>query len=351
MDRVELDGFLRLNPAGDGRHLLVSTTGGYQVFDAGTWSEPHGDHAHHYTAPPELTDVTFPAEEPGHAVVHAGRSALFDDGTGNVAVMDSSGVVEGGGDDARRLTTPSPHHGVAIERADGSLIVVEGTKEARTGTRILDADGAELAASTECPGVHGEATAADEVVVIGCEDGALIHDGQDITKVDSPDEYGRIGNQAGTEDSPVVLGDYKTDPDAEWERPARVSLIDTRNGELQLVDLPSSYSLRSLARGPAGQALVLGTDGSLHVVDPESGELASSIPVVQPWREPLDWQQPRPTVQVLGGTAYVTEPDRSMVHAVDLEAGEVRASAELDVAPNEMAMAFAGASDHEGHDH
>lgn len=56
---------------------------------------------------------------------------------------------------------------MAIERVDGSLIVSEGTEEVRTGTRMLDADGKELAASSECPGVHGEATAADEVVVIG----------------------------------------------------------------------------------------------------------------------------------------------------------------------------------------
>ena len=48
-----------------------------------------------------------------------------------------------------------------------------------------------------------------------------------ISKVDSPDGYGRIGNQAGTEASPYVLGDYKTDKDAELERPTRVSIIDT----------------------------------------------------------------------------------------------------------------------------
>ena len=30
-------------------------------------------------------------------------------------------------------------------------------------------------------------------------------------KVASPDPYGRIGNQAGDETSPIVFGDYKTD--------------------------------------------------------------------------------------------------------------------------------------------
>lgn len=55
---IELAGFSRLNPAGDGRHLLVSTTGGFRVLDTGTWAEAHGDHAHFWTADPVLTDVT-----------------------------------------------------------------------------------------------------------------------------------------------------------------------------------------------------------------------------------------------------------------------------------------------------
>src|SRR5690606_38195452 len=133
-----------------------------------------------------------------------------------------------------------------------------------------------IAASDECPGIHGEAVAADEVVLAGCEDGVLIVKDQKITKVDSPDAYGRIGNQAGSETSPVVLGDYKSDPDAELERPTRVSLTDTTTGTITLVDLPSSYTFRSLARGEHGEGLVLGTDGKIHVIDPRTAKITKS---------------------------------------------------------------------------
>ena len=34
---LPLAGFNRLNPAGDGRHVMVSTEGGFRVLDAGTW--------------------------------------------------------------------------------------------------------------------------------------------------------------------------------------------------------------------------------------------------------------------------------------------------------------------------
>lgn len=333
--QFELDGFNRLNGAGDGRHLLVSTSGGFQLLDAAAWAEPHGDHSHYYTADPELTDVMFDAEKPGHVVVHEGRVALFDDGTGDVTIFDA-GAVADPDREAREYTTPEAHHGVAIELHDGTLVVSEGNEDERTGIRVLDENDKEIASSDECPGVHGEAVVADDAVLIGCENGVLIYKDGDITKVESPDDYGRIGNQAGSEESSVVLGDYKSDPDAELERPTRVSLTDTETGELTLVDLPSSYSFRSLARGEHGEALVLGTDGQIHVIDPESKKLVKSIPVVDEWEEPIEWQTARPAIFMLDGSAYVTDPAKRSIHAVDIESGEVWLSSELEVEPNEI---------------
>ncbi|GHH67676.1 zinc metallochaperone AztD [Promicromonospora soli] len=332
---IALEGFNRLNPAGDERHLLVSTGGKFQALDLGTWAEAHGDHSHYWTAEPTLTDVAYDAVEPGHVVVHEGRTALFDDGTGQVRVLDSEHVADADSA-AREYTTPSAHHGVAVELTDDTLVVSEGTEEARTGIRALDGDGEEIAASDDCPGVHGESVAADEAVLIGCEDGAVLYKDGKITKVDAPDKYGRIGNQAGTEVSPFVLGDYKTDKDAELERPTRVSLIDTRDGGLELVDLPSSYTFRSLARGDEGEALVLGTDGQVHVIDPETAKLTKSIPVIDEWEEPIEWQDPRPAILSLDGSVYVTDPANDSIHAVDVETGEVWKSAELGVTPNEL---------------
>ncbi|PRC43739.1 hypothetical protein C6A85_000000103790, partial [Mycobacterium sp. ITM-2017-0098] len=50
---IPLEGFLRVNPAGDEGHVLVTTTDGFRVLDA---------------AGGQLTDDTFPAADPGHAV-------------------------------------------------------------------------------------------------------------------------------------------------------------------------------------------------------------------------------------------------------------------------------------------
>lgn len=183
--------------------------------------------------------------------------------------------------------------------------------------------------------MHGEAFAGD-VALFGCEDGVLVVDGRRITKVDAPDAYGRIGNQAGHETSRYVLGDYKVDADAELERPTRVSIIDTRTASLRLVDLPASYSFRSLGRTPDGDALVLGTDGRLHVIDVATAKVTASIPVTAKWREPLDWQQPRPLLEVVGDLAYVTEPATRQVHVVDLARQAVVDSLDVPQVPNEL---------------
>ncbi|MEB8326882.1 zinc metallochaperone AztD [Dietzia kunjamensis] len=331
---LRLEGYNRLSPSGDDRHVAVSTSGGFRMLDTGTWAEPHGDHAHHYTAEPALSDVLVEAETPGHVVAHGGRTAFFDDGAGRITVVDSEEVADPAAERSV-IESESAHHGVAVVGPAGEIVSTLGDDDARTGLIARSGDGEESARTEECPGVHGEAAASD-ALVFGCTDGVVVYSGGRFTKVDAPDQYGRIGNQAGSPVSPVVLGDYKVDEDADLERPTRVSLIDTRTSTLRLVDLPASYSFRSLGRGPEGQALVLGTDGRLHEIDPETGRLTRSLDVVEPWTEPLDWQEPRPTLYVRGGTAYVTEPDSRRLVAVDLADGRVRAEVTLDQAVDEI---------------
>jgi hypothetical protein len=339
---AELTGFNRLNPAGDGRHVLVSTGNAFRVFDAGVWTEKHGDHGHSYAVEPSLTAASFEASKAGHAVFHSGRTALFSDGSGKVELFDPAGLGESAGvlPDSDVYTTAEAHHGVAVPLEAGKLLVTLGDEESRRGIAVLAAgagqDRAELVRNEDCPGVHGEAAAGPDAVVVGCEDGMLIYRDGKISKVASPDAYGRMGNQAGSPRSLVVLGDYKVDKDAALERPTRVSLVNTETATLRLVELGTSYSFRSLGRGAAGEALVLGTDGALRVIDPLTGSITSTIPVVDAWEESETWQDPRPTLFVQGSTAYVTEPASSAIHAVDLSSGKVAKSAELAHVPNEL---------------
>ncbi|MGW0613614.1 zinc metallochaperone AztD [Streptomyces sp. NPDC002788] len=326
-DTIELPGFNRLNPAGDDSHVIVSTDAGFRVLNATEQT---------------FTGIEYKGAKPGHVVRHADKTVLFTDGTGEVNVFDPDDLDGGKKPQGRTYTSAEPHHGVAIELSNGELLSTLGTEEKRTGALVLDKNNKEIKRNEKCPGVHGEAAAKGEAIGIGCEDGILIYKDGKFTKVDAPDDYGRIGNQSGSDASPILLGDYKTDPEAELERPTRISLINTETGKLRLVDLGTSYSFRSLGRGPNGEALLLGTNGTLHVIDPETGKVDKKIPVVDKWQEPLDWQQPRPTLFVRDHTAYVSEPGKRQLHAIDIESGKKITSVTLPKSTNELSGVVAG---------
>ncbi|RWR16308.1 hypothetical protein D8Y23_13785 [Microbacterium enclense] len=329
---VASEEFTRLNSAGDGRHIMVTTSAGFQVLDAGTAGDD-----------PVLTDLVFEADTAGHVVVHGGKTVLYADGTSDTTVFDSDALLASTDDLPETETIPGveAHHGVSIVLEDGTFLTTVGNADGRTGVVAKDTSGQILAENAECPGVHGEGTAKDEVVVFGCEDGALVYDAGTFTKLTAPDQpYGRMGNAYVSETSPLIIGDYKDDRDAEGYLLHRVALIDTAAKTQTVVDLPEGveYTFRDIARGPSELGYILATDGSIHVIDPATGSLTDAFPVIDPWEGPADWQDAHPAIKVSGDIAYVTEPVKKAVHAVDLTTGEVLTSATLEVTPNEMAL-------------
>lgn len=322
--------FTRLSAAGDGRHVFVTTTAGFQLLDM---------------AEPKLTELVVDATAPGHVVRHAGNTVLFDDGTGTTTIMKSSDLatINGALPKTQTHTAESPHHGVSIVLEDGTLLTTLGDETGRPGAVALDAHEDHwhsVAESRDCPGIHGEGTAADEAVVFGCEDGALMYHHGKFEKFTAPDKYGRMGNAFVSETSPIVVGDYKNDPDAEGYLLNSVALIDTEKHSFNVVKLPDTvnYTFRDVARGPGDQAYILSTNGSIHVLDPTNGKIVNEFPVIDAWEGPAEWQDAHPAIMVNGDTAYVTEPATSTIHSVDLTTGKITASNKMDVVPNEIAV-------------
>lgn len=333
---LPLEGFNRVNPAGDGRHVMVSTVSGFQVLDTGAAVDGSA-------AEPTLTDLVFAADTPGHVVRHGGRTVLFADGSGHITAFDT-GALDGAAMPEVTITeSEAAHHGVAIELSDGTMLSTLGTADGRTGVRVLDATGAEVSRNEQCPSVHGEGTAQDEVVIFGCSDGVLVYKDGAFTKLPAPDAYGRMGNAYVSETSALVVGDYNSDPDREGYLLSELALIDTTTNTLTVVNLPDGveYTWRDVARGPADEAVLLSADGSLNTLDPATGDITHSWDVIDPWTSPVEWQDPHPALCVHGNTAYVTEPAKQRIIAVDLTDGTVVAETTLPGTPNEITVAAA----------
>lgn len=336
----DLRGFLRLNNAGDGQHVVVTHGNRFEVYNSGIDAQGHGDHFHYYESDPGLSGIGFAAPHAGHVVVHNGLTTLFGDGDGSIQTFTSEHLKDGQ-PRIERTASDSPHHGVALRLADGTLLTTQGTEEARDTVQVKD--GGDTAAETsDCPGVHGEAAAAPnkngDVVVLGCENGPVVYRDGAFHKVRTERDYQRNGNLAGSEESHIVLADMKVDADAEQERPTQVVLIDSLSDSQKTVELGSSYWFRSLARGPEGEALVLTYDGKLNVIDEETGKVTAAIPAIGAWEEKSEWQQPGPILKAADGMAYITDAENKKLVVVDLAAGEVVNEMDLGVVPVEMAV-------------
>jgi hypothetical protein len=327
--------YTRLNLAGDDRNVMVTTSEGFRVLDtaAGTNEQP------------QLTDTVFEAEKPGHVVRHGGKTILYADGTSDTTIFDTAALESADGlPETESIPGVDAHHGVSIVLEDGTFLTTVGNSNGRTGIEVRDASGAVVAKNDQCPGVHGEGTAEGEIVVFGCENGALIYDKGQITKLDAPDQpYGRTGNAYVSETSPLIVGDYKDDPDAEGSLLHAVTVIDPAAKTLDVVKLPdgAEYTWRGVARGPGDLAYIIGSDGAVHVFDPTTKTFTASYPVIDAWEGPAKYQDAHPGISIAGDTAYVTEPAGNSIHAVDLTTGNVTESKQLDVTPNEFVVVTA----------
>jgi hypothetical protein len=322
-------GFLRVNSAADpDGHVMVTTPEGFQILDTGLTSG---------TA--ELTDVVFPASEAGHVTPHAGRTALFADGTGDITLFDTDAVNGTSLPEVQTVTSPAAHHGVALQLSDGRLLATIGTKDGRSGVRVLDATGTEIARSEECPAVHGEGVLKDEVVMFGCENGVLLYKNGAFVKLPAPDAYGRTGNAYVSDTSAIAVGDYRNDPDLEGYLLSSLVFVDTAAQTSTVVPLPAgaSYTWRGVDRDAKGNVIVLSSDGKLHRLD-QTGAVLDSWPVIDPWTGPVKWQDPHPALTVVGETAYVTAPASNTIVAFDLATGAPTATGTLARTPNEIAV-------------
>lgn len=115
----------------------------------------HGDHFHYCASEPGISGIRFEAPEAGHVrgcqvrgdqVRGDKRSTtLFADGDGSIQTFVSEHLTDGQ-PRTETMATDSPHHGVALQLMDGTLLTTQGTEQARDTVQVTDGDG--LAAET-----------------------------------------------------------------------------------------------------------------------------------------------------------------------------------------------------------
>jgi hypothetical protein len=328
--------------AGDGRHVFLVQTDAdvTQVLDAGSWPGEHGDHAHYYVAEPVLRDLRIEGDAPVHVVSHHEHTAIFNDGDGTATVFrDAALLIDSL--DPTVIDSGDPHHGVVVPLDTGAVVSIPpppGDDTLPTGVFLVDESGAEIERFDDCPGLHGETT-LHGVVVFACDDGVLLIEGDgaaEATKVEYPSDGGRIGSFTAGPAEGFVVGNYTE---------TALLAVDVEGATAHEISVDAPYAARALDEH--GELVLLTTDGTLHVIDPADGAAETAVPdVLPPFEIPEDWREPRPTITVVGHTAFVADPATSTVVPVDLDDGLAGDPFVVDGAPTAIVAVGTGSHAH-----
>ncbi|WP_166347523.1 hypothetical protein [Phytoactinopolyspora limicola] len=344
LDTIEIpapqDAPTMLATSDDGRYgfAVMYDRDAVQVIDSGVWTVDHGDHSHYYVAPPASLAL-HEGDSPAHVVAHDDYTAIFFDGDGQYRMLTAADLAQRA--EGELLDADAPHHGVAVPWDEGSAIVSEyGDTEPDQSTLppevvVRDAEGEVVESGfPECPELHGEASAG-HTVAFACADGILVleehGDHFDGHKLDYPDGDGRSGTLRGAAGLEVLVGNYDEDT---------MLVIEPEEHTVTPLELPASFSTFAVTAHGDGSLLGVSADGSLHVVDLEAGSATSIDGVVAEYSADATWTDPTPQLAVgPDALVYVSDPGAGQVHEVDLDAGSVVRSFDVEGMPFHVAVA------------
>lgn len=284
------------------------------VIGTGLAVEDHGDHADIRIDAARLMPTVITGTRPAHLVEGSGVIALFDDGTGDVALFRESAVLEGTVK-AHTLKPGAAHHGLAAPMGDVLVVSVpdDDPRKPRVGLRVIDAEGKPSGAVVNCPGVHGQAQSG-RVFAFGCKDGVVFAQPgggkpptlQHVSTTALGD--GNVSTLKGGTALQVFLGNYG---------PRAVVIIEPgAEPAFRKVELPTRRVDFALDDTKANQAYVLTEDGRLHLLNILSGVIEKSVQLTAPYSMDGHWRDPRPRLAVAGDHVAVTDPLKGVVRLV-----------------------------------
>lgn len=285
------------------------------VIGTGISFEDHGDHGDLKVGDANLLPTVIAGTRPAHVVEGSGTIALFDDGTGDVALFPESQLLEGAFE-PRTLKPGAAHHGLAAPM--GGFIVVsvphDDPEKPRVGLKIVDADGRQVGDVVNCPGVHGQAQSA-RMFAFGCKDGIVVATPGRNSEPPTLEHIstvalgeGNVSTLKGGAAMRFFLGNYG---------PGAVVIIEPGAEQaFRKVDLPTRRVDFALDPAKAQNAYILTEDGNLHLLDILSGRIEKSVRITEPYSMDGHWRDPRPRLAVAGEHVAVTDPLKGLVRLV-----------------------------------
>lgn len=288
------------------------------VIGTGLSFEDHGDHADIAIEDAKLLPTAITGTKPAHVVDGSGTIALFDDGTGDVALYRESDLLEGTVK-ARNLKPGAAHHGLAAPMGEFLVVSVphDDPEKPRVGLKIIDAEGKPVGGVVHCPAVHGQAQSVG-VFAFGCKDGLVFAHPAGGSKPPTLRHVstaalgdGNVSTLKGGTAMQFFLGNYG---------PRAVVIIEPGDEPgVRKIDLPTRRVDFALDDAKANQVYILTEDGRLHRLNVVSGAIEASVQLTAPYSMDGHWRNPRPRLAVAGDHVVVTDPLKGLLRVVSTE--------------------------------
>lgn len=322
MTTILIDGIAEPAVSSDDRHVYIASKSGGDVvvLDAGSYAIPHVGHAHYYIIEPTVLDIHLKTTPSSYFAAGSDHTAIFDRTTGTTSYFNDIALIAGGLDIA--TIDGTAHNGIAVPIGDSQLLI-SSTADGETASSLsrVNESGEVLDTSPECRELQGGERTL-HAVVFGCRGSVLVYEDGAFRAIQLDSEDNRVTALSGTAHSDVLLSDYSE---------TEISLIDLNQDSVQVIDLGVRYT--DLARGADGEAIVLGADGAIRIIDPETGDISSTIPSIDAFSVDADDNAPRPTLVVMEHLAFVTDVTESRVIAIDIYEGTFLAEVALPSEP------------------
>lgn len=298
--------------------------------------EDHGDHADMEVAAPALVGDILSGTTPVHFVPHGDDIAVFFDGEGVTRVFSDQAV--GKGDLAvQTYASARPHHGVASAFGD-VVLISEPVKDSDAAlpdwVRAVAADGTQVGAPHDCPGLHGEA-GSGKLTAFGCSDGILVFSPGTEGPVSKHFAYpaelgeGRTGALRGTEAYEMFVGNYGAN---------KLLLIDPSAEEpFRSVEFAGPQIGFELDPARPKFAYALGFDGTLSEINLLGGVITRTLPVTGPYSTEGGHGAVRPALAVAGETIIVSDPEAASLHLIAAESFTASGAIALEGKPASIA--------------
>lgn len=340
MMSIPVEGIAEPTVSSDDRHVYIASRSGGDVIvlDAGSYALPHVGHAHYYIVEPALLGISLATSPSAYFVAGSDHTAIFDRTTGTTSHFNDVALISGELDIA--TIDGTAHHGVAVPIGNGQSLI-SSTSDGETASSIsrVSESGDILDTSPECQSLGGETTTL-RAVAFGCQGSVLVYEDDAFRSIQLDSDDHRITRLSGTTHSDVLLVGYSE---------TEIALIDLSQDSVQVVDLGVRYA--DLARGADSEAIVLGADGAIRIIDPETGDIDSTIPSIDAFPVGADASAPQPGLVVMEHLAFVTDVAASRVVAIDVYEGAFLAEVALPSEPygivaTNTAWLRGGANDH-----